>query len=444
MPAPLYLKALPYIEDGAAYFAKLHHQPYAIFLDSGPSHLRQGRYDIISALPQQIITTNHEQQLDPFIATQTALAQLPIHDHQELPFTIGAMGYFAYDCGRLLEKIPTQATADIQLPWAVIGIYTWSIVTDHQLKKSFLITLDKDFDLEALLTTPTSNNFQLKQKFQANLSFNAYADRFEKIKYHLRQGNIYQINLCQRFSSAYQGDPWDAYQTLRQCYATPFAAYMNLPTGAILSFSPERFIQARAGYVETKPIKGTIARHSNPQQDQQHATTLLNSSKDRAENTMIVDLLRNDFGRCCVPGSIQVTKLCALESFKNVHHLVSTIIGQLQPNQHPLSLLRAAFPGGSITGAPKIRAMTLIDELEPVRRNVYCGAIGYCDVKQSMDFNIAIRTLICDDQKIHAYAGGGIVYDSELTAEYQESLTKIQHLTSALEQHFLNQEIYHG
>jgi len=202
---------------------------------------------------------------------------------------------------------------------------------------------------------------------------------------------------------------------------------------AVLSLSPERFIQCRDGLVETRPIKGTRPRVRTPEEDRALSDELLSSTKDRAENVMIVDLLRNDLGRVCTPGSIRVPQLCQLESYPNVHHLVSVVQGQLAAQHSPLSLLTAAFPGGSITGAPKIRAMQIIDELEPCQRSVYCGSLGYIDVRGSMDTSIAIRTMVADDGALHVWGGGGLVADSKADEEYTETLDKIRHLIDALE-----------
>ena len=208
---------------------------------------------------------------------------------------------------------------------------------------------------------------------------------------------------------------------------------MNMPEGAILCLSPERFLRVNNHQVTTQPIKGTSPRFANPEQDHHSAQTLLASTKDRAENIMIVDLLRNDLGKCCRPGSVKVPQLCALESFANVHHLVSTVTGTLEEGQHPLDLLRHCFPGGSITGAPKRRAMEIIDRLEPHQRSLYCGSMVYCDIRGRMDSNIAIRTLLCNQHKIHCYGGGGIVSDSSMASEYQEIQIKISRLLNILE-----------
>jgi para-aminobenzoate synthetase component I len=256
------------------------------------------------------------------------------------------------------------------------------------------------------------------------------------VQRYIRAGDCYQINLAQRFSAPYRGDLWAAYLRLREATPTPFAGYMAWPAErgeqAILSVSPERFLSCREGRVEARPIKGTRPRGATRDEDRQLAAELEESLKDRAENVMIVDLLRNDLGRVCRVGSVRVPQLCGLESYANVHHLVSVITGELDADRRPLDLLASSFPGGSITGAPKVRAMQIIDALEPSRRSVYCGSLGYVDVRGRMDTSIAIRTAVADRERLHLWGGGGVVADSSGEAEYRETLDKIRHLMAAL------------
>ena len=221
-----------------------------------------------------------------------------------------------------------------------------------------------------------------------------------------------------------KGDPWDIYLQLRRNNPAPFAGYLNTPDGCVLSSSPERFLSVVNGQVETKPIKGTIRRSAFANEDKALAEKLLESEKDRAENLMIVDLLRNDISKNCITGTVAVPKLFALESYATVHHLVSTITGRLEKHRHTLDLLRGCFPGGSVTGAPKLRAMEIIEELEPYRRNVYCGSVAYIGYDGNMDSNIAIRTLVTYKDKVYCWAGGGIVADSKMESEYQECFEK--------------------
>jgi para-aminobenzoate synthetase component 1 len=272
------------------------------------------------------------------------------------------------------------------------------------------------------------------------MSQEQYTEKLSCISSYLQAGDCYQINLAQRFSASYIGDEWQAYQQLRVANHAPFSAFIRLVDSVVMSISPERFLSVNEQVVQTKPIKGTRPRFNDPIQDQQQIESLLNTEKDRAENLMIVDLLRNDLSKHCQPGSVNVPELFKLESFAAVHHLVSTVTGKLKTSSSVMDLLQGAFPGGSITGAPKIRAMQIIDELEPNNRNIYCGSIGYLGILGDMDTNICIRTLLCEksseqsnnQQTIHCWAGGGIVLDSNAKDEYQESLDKVSKILPVL------------
>jgi para-aminobenzoate synthetase component I len=260
-----------------------------------------------------------------------------------------------------------------------------------------------------------------------------YLEALARIRDYLIAGDCYQVNLAQRFAAPAAGDPWTAYRRLRVLNAAPFGAYLQTPDAHLLCSSPERFLWVRDGRVETRPIKGTRPRATDPDEDARLAESLRLSPKDRAENLMIVDLLRNDLGRVCATGSLQVPGLFEIERFARVHHLVSTVTGRLAAGRTALDLLRAAFPGGSITGAPKRRAMEIIEELEPHRRGVYCGAIGYLGFDGAMDTNIAIRTLIHSDGVVRCWAGGGIVADSDPESEYRETYDKAAPLLDLLQ-----------
>ena len=323
-----------------------------------------------------------------------------------------------------------------------IGRFLWALIVDHQEQHSELVFHAHCPDaLRALIgsrlsdtkTVNNPDNFKLNEIFAATLSEAQYKQSIRAIKRYIESGDCYQTNFTQHFSATFSGDLWPAYLALRRAVGSPYSAFWQWRDQALLCVSPERFIKLKDKQAETKPIKGTIKRGSNPEQDQQRAEQLIASSKDRAENLMIVDLLRNDLSRNAEPGSIRVPKLFELESFANVHHLVSTVTGILAEGSAPLDMLRDSFPGGSITGAPKKRAMEIIEQLEPVRRSVYCGSIGYISANQNMDSNIAIRTLIADGDTLHCWGGGGIVADSEENQEYQESIDKIKALLDALE-----------
>ena len=276
--------------------------------------------------------------------------------------------------------------------------------------------------------------FKVVSAINSNMDKAFYTQAFNRIKQYLKEGDCYQVNLAQRFVARCEGDPWTAYQSLRKLNAAPFSCYLNLPEVQILSSSPERFLKLTKGVVETKPIKGTRPRKQDAAEDRQQIKSLESSNKDRAENLMIVDLLRNDMSKTCLKGSVKVPVIFNVESYATVHHLVSTVTGILADDQHALDLLKSCFPGGSITGAPKIRAMEIIEELEPNRRGVYCGAIGYIGFDGNMDSNIAIRTLVHSKNTIRFWAGGGIVNDSVMEEEYQESFDKAAAMLDLLQQ----------
>jgi len=437
---------LPYHADPAAYFAAVHLAPGAVLLDAGRPQAQRGRYDLLSAWPvAEFLPTHLERGGDFLQRLRTALAGLgPASepDTCELPFVGGLIGYLAYDFGRRLESLPQQTVDDLALADARLGLYAWALISDHQLGTSQLVfhpslAAGERTRLRRLFAEPDNQPvtpFRLEAAFSADLSEDAYRQAFARIQAYIQAGDCYQVNFAQRFRAPCQGDPWNAYCALRAACPTPFAGYQRLPEGgAVLSLSPERFLRLHHGQVETRPIKGTRPRGQTAAEDAALAEALLASEKDRAENLMIVDLLRNDLGRSCRTGSVRVPELFALESYPNVHHLVSSVTGELADNLDALDLLAGSFPGGSITGAPKIRAMQIIEELEPTRRALYCGSLLYLDVRGEMDSSIAIRSLLVKDQQISCWGGGGIVADSQWQAEYQESISKIRILMQTLE-----------
>ncbi|MDZ7869046.1 MAG: aminodeoxychorismate synthase component I [Rheinheimera sp.] len=445
------------VTDLTGFFRAVATEPFAMLLDSAAPGHPNSRYDILVCRPLACLTAvgrhcqvhysdaaqsrDQVSDADPFaLLKQLQLALLPQlpADVTGLPFVGGAVGFFGYDLGRVTEKMPELALADIKVPDLAIGIYRHALVLDKQLKQLWFVDAagqaEHQFPLfqplfaDALQSQPhqpSAAGFALTTPWQANMSQTDYLQKFDRIQQYLQSGDCYQINLAQRFTAGFQGDAYSAYLQLRQANQAPFSAFIRLADAAVLSISPERFIEVRSGQVETKPIKGTKPRFTDPLLDTQSAEALRQSAKDRAENVMIVDLLRNDLGKVCTPGTVRVPALFAIESFPAVHHLVSTVTGQLDAQHQPIDALRAAFPGGSITGAPKVRAMQIIEELEPHRRSVYCGAIGYISQHGHMDTNIAIRTLVVADQQIHCWAGGGIVADSQGAAEYQETYDKV-------------------
>jgi para-aminobenzoate synthetase component 1 len=448
---------LPYFEDSAALFLPWADRRWAVFLDSGFPHSRQGRYDIIAAEPiRTLVTRGLLTEIrdgktitlspeDPFALVRQALGDTA-EPLPGLPFCGGAIGYFGYDLARRLEKVPERAFDAENIPEMVVGIYDWAVVVDHQERRTFLVGQGRNPALagrwphlvKAFSQIQTIGwqlaDFYVLGDVASNMDRARYGRAFDRIKHYIREGDCYQVNLAQRFSAYCTGNPWSAYQLLRPFNPAPFSAYLNFPQVQVLSSSPERFLKVEGGVVETKPIKGTRPRSPDPAVDAAQAGELRDSLKDRAENLMIVDLLRNDIGKNCAPGSVQVPKLFEIESYATVHHLVSTVSGRLAEGHGALDLLRGCFPGGSITGAPKIRAMEIIEELEPHRRGVYCGSIGYAGFDGNMDSNIAIRTLVHSDNVIRFWAGGGIVVDSDQEQEYQECYHKAAALLHLLEQ----------
>jgi para-aminobenzoate synthetase component 1 len=443
------LTPLPYHPDSAPLFEVIADEPWSVFLDSGRPRSTAGRFDILAARPTTTLVTRGDlteirrfdgaverSTTDPLellrstLAADTATPAMPA----DLPFTGGAIGYFGYDLARRLERLPNHALDAEALPEMALGIYDWAVVVDHAEQASWLVGAGRDArtaanwdSLIALFSAPPPPPprppFQVGA-LTCNFTRADYRAAFARIQRYIAAGDCYQVNLAQRFAAAVTGDDWLGYQALRRLNPAPYSAYLHLPAARILSSSPERFLAVRRGQVETRPIKGTRPRAATAEADAALARELRDSPKDRAENLMIVDLLRNDLGRVCAPGSVAVPELFQIESFASVHHLVSSVTGRLADGMDAIALLRAAFPGGSITGAPKLRAMQIIEELEPHRRGVYCGAIGWLGFNGDMDSNIAIRTLVSSAQSLRFWAGGGLVADSEADAEYQECLDK--------------------
>ncbi|MCV4288019.1 aminodeoxychorismate synthase component I [Pseudomonas capsici] len=440
------LYPLLYSSDPAEYFKRVRHAPGAVLLDSGRPAADRGRFDLLSAWPLEHLVIEADECGTAFLQRlrdslgRLGLAQLPAES--ELPFAGGLIGYLAYDFGRRLEPLPERAIDDLQLPDARLGLYAWAVVSDHQAGTTQLVCHPSLPEAERqrlleLFQRPdeaTADEFHLSGPFQADLSALDYRTALDRIRDYIQAGDCYQVNFAQRFQTRCEGDSWAAYCALREACPTPFSGFQSLPDGdAILSLSPERFVKVSHREVETRPIKGTRPRGRDAMEDEAYAQELLASIKDRAENLMIVDLLRNDLGRSCTIGSVRVPELFSLESYPNVHHLVSSVTGELAADKDALDLIAGSFPGGSITGAPKIRAMQIIDELEPTRRGLYCGSLMYMDVRGEMDSSIAIRSLLVKDGRISCWGGGGIVADSDCESEYQESFTKVRVLLRTLE-----------
>jgi para-aminobenzoate synthetase component 1 len=421
-----YCQELPYQSDAARYYAAIAELPWAAWLDSGG----MARFDILTAAPHHTVVIGEGTSCsDPFTLLRSELGE-PVSPVADVPFAGGALGYWSYDLAR---HSPSNQNAE-RLPDMAIGIYDWALVLDHREHTARLVSHRRFPETGALLGQvlqrlqaefiQPADTFSVQGKITSNFTRASYAAAFAKVQGYLQAGDCYQVNLAQRFSASATGDALHAYLKLRRLSPAPYSAYLNFPEVQILCASPERFISVREGQVETRPIKGTRPRDSDPKIDAQLADELSTHPKDRAENLMIVDLLRNDLGKSCKPGSVRVPMLFEVESYANVHHLVSTVQGELSDECDALDMLSGCFPGGSITGAPKLRAMQIIDELEPHLRGIYCGTIGYVGFDGNMDSNIVIRTLVYSHGEIRCWAGGGLVADSVCDAEYQETLDK--------------------
>jgi para-aminobenzoate synthetase component 1 len=441
---------LPYRPDSCAWFARLRALPGAVLLDSARPFSRGGRFDLMAAAPRVTLETRNgltrversgvaalDSTEDPFALLERVLAEHRPQDRSpagEWPFRGGAIGMFGYGLGRRLARLAQRPGGP--LPDMRVGIHDWALLQDHDRRRAALVFTERVGATERqqlldLLSAPEPAEGPALARsgpWRANLDRAAYGAAFARVRDYILAGDCYQVNLAQRHSAPARGDPWAIYRVLRERMASPFSGYLECGGAAVLSFSPERFLHVVDGRVETRPIKGTARRAATPAADRRAAERLLASEKDRAENVMIVDLMRNDLGTVCRTGSVHVEQLCALESYANVHHLVSSVTGTLAPGASPARLLGNCFPGGSITGAPKIRAMQIIDELEPDPRSAYCGSLGYLSFDGTMDTSIAIRSLVWDGREIHAWGGGGLTAESDCEGEYRECLTKIEPL----------------
>jgi para-aminobenzoate synthetase component 1 len=487
-----FVEELSSILDPARCCELVEGLPYRLFLDSAARGTRLGRFSFLTADPSAIVRSKGAQVYSIDAASGSrrpasgdALAEVgallaPHHVDPVAglpPFQGGAAGYVAYDWGRVLERLPACRFDDLALPDVVIGIYDWVLAWDHDESRAWLISTGlpetspharsvraaaRAADVKARLADanpgvhsasadvsrsshPVSSSapsyavdggwWDPRLRVRSSFTHAGYLEAVARVRDYILAGDIFQANLSQRFEAPLHEEPWELYLRMRQRNAAPFAAFFDCPEAAILSASPERFLRADVGgRVETRPIKGTRPRGIGPEHDGALGQALTESAKDRAENLMIVDLMRNDLSRVCSPGTVRVPELFALERYATVHHLVSTVVGQLAPGSDALDLLRASFPGGSITGAPKVRAMEIIAELEPSQRSVYCGAIGYWSVTGALDTNIAIRTVIAPRGRRRVYfnAGGGIVADSSPEQEYRETLDKARGMIDSL------------
>ncbi|MFK7863996.1 MAG: aminodeoxychorismate synthase component I [Pseudohongiellaceae bacterium] len=451
---------LPYSEDAEALLCFVAGRSFPVIMESNGENSQQAerdlghnRYTILSADPVSFYTL---ESLEPASSVYRKIRELqrkfltlsePLTKRlAELPFQGGIAGYLGY------PKVVSKT--ELSIGDGHFGAYLWAIVIDHKLKQTCL-AIHPNCDanvarkLKSRLTeinfglqkkpVEAFTNFVLKGSFTAHMDSTTYRYAFDKVKNYIKNGDCYQVNLTQKFSAPCTGTPFGAYLRLRHISPTPFSAFIGGANKAVISLSPERFVLNRAGKIEARPIKGTLARCLiDKQQDKANALKLVNSEKDRAENLMIVDLLRNDLGKIAKTGSVKATKLFEVESYSNVHHLVSTVSASLADGYDSIDMLNHCFPGGSITGAPKLRAMEIIEEVEVSNRGPYCGNVFYWSSSGDFDSNIAIRTMQWnkgpgDLDSIDCWAGGGIVADSDCDSEYQECFDKIQNLMTGLE-----------
>ena len=471
------IREIPYGKDSEYLFSRIRDLPHAVFLDSGRQRLPHARFDILVADPSEILSGKIGEQSVFFRGQETGVERVPdaclfdilrallkeiapekpCQNSLHLPFQGGAIGFFSYDFARRLLHCPAwikhhqenlkvapsgpERSANFSdsmrsLPDFWLGIYPWALVIDHMQKASYLVIGKKYPEhkrkllWQRICNDPPegykeSKPFCVTSTMQYNMSSTQYTQKFDAIQDYIRRGECYQVNFSQCFGCLVEGCIWEAYRRLRRINAASYSAFIDIGEYQILSISPELFLRVRGREVETRPIKGTAARKSGAE-DIKQKEALHRSTKNRAENLMIVDLLRNDLGKTCIPGTVHVAELFSVISLANVHHLVSVVKGRLSDGMDCLDLLAGCFPGGSISGAPKRRAMQIIAKLEPDRRGIYCGSLGYISACGNMEMNIAIRTLV---HKVSGMAffsgGGGIVYDSKCDEEYQETLDKV-------------------
>lgn len=440
-------------------------RPSAAWLDSASAAAGRGRYSVMAADPFLLFTWKGEAgrlafrdggetvRGNPFAVLRGLLSRF----HADgggwrpagVPFAGGAIGYFSYDLGRYLERLPSLAADGADMPDCALAFYDCGVTVDHRARVAYVWGVEGPGgrDLARRLSTlsaaveaaghrprrlPADHPAQAATDWRWNFTPAGYADMVARAQGYIAAGDIYQVNLSQRLDARWAGDPLSLYGRLRRAVPEPYGAFLDFPGGAVLCASPELFLRLDGERVTTRPIKGTRPRGTDAAEDRRLRAELLASAKDRAELAMIVDLERNDLGKVCRTGSVQVPEVWGVESHPVVHHLVGTVTGRLRPGLGPAHLLEAAFPGGSITGAPKLRAMEVIEELEPVRRGVYTGALGYLGFDGAMALNIVIRTVVLKDGRARLQVGGGIVADSVPELEYRETLAKAAGLLGVL------------
>ena len=490
---PLVQELIP-APDPAVCCERIAGWPYRIWLDSASDAPTLGRFSFLTADPCAVLRADGDNLSrvslpdgqrnmtvgNPFEALRELIApfrMLPIAGLP--PFQGGIAGYVGYELGGTLEQLPPPPPSGLDVPDLMVGLYDWTLAWDNAEGRAWLVSTGIPENgqarqaraeermssvleriqggrslphrhqrartsstaaaaglhtaslpaREGIVSEPGASPLEL----ESSLSRHEYLDVVARVREYILAGDIYQANVAQRFSVPFRESPWRLYTRLRERNPAPFSAFLDFEDIVIASASPERFLRLGSdGVAEARPIKGTRPRGATPDEDALRAEALLASEKDRSEHVMIVDLMRNDLSRVCAPGTVRVSELFTLERYATVHHLVSTVTGRLEAGRDAIDLLRATFPGGSITGAPKIRAMEIIAELEPVRRDVYCGTIGYLSLSGALDASIVIRTVLIKDGVAYCSAGGGIVADSDPEAEYAESWDKARGLLEVL------------
>jgi para-aminobenzoate synthetase component 1 len=430
-------------------------RPNAFVLDSAQSNDGLGEWSFFGSEPFKTVTTD-------LLELRQVMQAYQSKPHSSIPFTGGAVGYLSYDYGRRLERIPELAEDDRGIPELHFGLYDGVAALNHQSGVLYLIGhgFDQDADLvlerlrsivagrmvapqlrshcqpEAGASSSASTPARSAHRSQWHWNFSKrdFCAAVQRVRDYIASGDVYQVNLSQRARCTYDGDPLALYQALRLGNPAPYGAYLDLGDWQFISTSPEQFLQKRGHALETRPIKGTRPRGANAAEDRRYEAELQASAKDRAELLMIVDLERNDLGRIAAFGSVHVEGLYHLERYARVIHQTARVKATLAAGKDVYDALEALFPGGSITGAPKVRAMEIIESLEPTRRGVYCGSIGYIGFEGDAEFNIAIRSLHLKDGQLDYQVGGGIVWDSEPEAEYQETLDKARAIHEAIDQ----------
>lgn len=436
-------------------FNLLKDRDYFFALDSSLLGSEGGRYSFLGYDPFFILKSIKGE--NPFARVRSLLNEYKITPLKGgLPFLGGAAGYFSYDLGFCFEDIKRLCANGLEVPEMVLGFYDVIIAIDHLENKLFIISTgfpEKDSMLserraesrmkeaEAILSHVDVSQADLGPErvfkthpcgITSNFTKDKYLDAVRKAKGYIEEGDIYQVNLSQRLSCSVSESSSELYKRLRAVSASSFSAYFNAGDFQVLSSSPERFLLFDGRNVYTRPMKGTRARGKDILQDKYNRVDLWNSPKDKAELVMIVDLMRNDLGKVCEYGSIKVDPMRTLEAYSSVYQTTATIRGRLHRDKDRVDLLKACFPGGSVTGCPKIRAMQIIEELEPDRRGLYTGSLGYLGFNNTMDLNILIRTIIKINDKAYFQAGGGIVADSKPELEYEETLIKAEAIKRAI------------